>query len=192
MTASNTTQIKKLNTAAWIVSALVLFLVALMRELKIPLPEGVDFGFLPPFHATVNAITALVLLAALYFIKQKNIERHRQMIFLALGLSVVFLLSYVTYHITTPETLYGDADGNGVLSPEELVAVGGTRTLYLVVLLTHIALAAVGFPFILFTFVRGYTMQVEKHRRMARWVYPVWLYVAITGPVCYLMLMPYY
>ncbi|MCB0676639.1 MAG: DUF420 domain-containing protein [Saprospiraceae bacterium] len=192
MTASNTTQIKKLNTAAWIVSALVLFLVALMRELKIPLPEGVDFGFLPPFHATVNAITALVLLAALYFIKQKNIERHRQMIFLALGLSVVFLLSYVTYHITTPETLYGDADGNGVLSPEELAAVGGTRTLYLVVLLTHIALAAVGFPFILFTFVRGYTMQVEKHRRMARWVYPVWLYVAITGPVCYLMLMPYY
>lgn len=192
MTASNTTQIKKLNTAAWIVSALVLFLVALMRELKIPLPEGVDFGFLPPFHATVNAITALVLLAALYFIKQKNIERHRQMIFLALGLSVVFLLSYVTYHITTPETLYGDADGNGVLSPEEQAAVGGTRTLYLVVLLTHIALAAVGFPFILFTFVRGYTMQVEKHRRMARWVYPVWLYVAITGPVCYLMLMPYY
>ena len=78
------------------------------------------------------------------------------------------------------------------MSPEELAAVGGTRTLYLVVLLTHIALAAVGFPFILFTFVRGYTMQVEKHRRMARWVYPVWLYVAITGPVCYLMLMPYY
>ena len=183
---------KRLNTAAWILTGAVLLLVGLMRRVKIPLPENWDFSFLPPFHATVNALTAVVLLAAFYFIKQKNIKAHRRAIYLAIGLSVLFLLSYVAYHFTTPETLYGDLDHDGVLSPEELAAVGSSRTWYLVLLLTHIVLAALIFPFILFTFIRAYTGQYERHRKMARWVFPIWLYVAITGPVAYYMLMPYY
>lgn len=183
---------KRLNTLAWIVSGAVLVLVALMRRVKISLPEGWDFSFLPPFHATVNALTAVVLLIALVFIKQKRIEWHRKAIYVAMGLSVLFLLSYVAYHFTTPETIYGDLNRDGLLDEAELAAVGSARTGYLVLLFSHIILAAVSLPFILFTFIRAYTNQFERHKRMARWVWPVWFYVALTGPVCYYLLMPYY
>ena len=167
---------KKLNIAAWIVSAVVLLLVALMRRIHFELPEGVSLSFLPPFHATVNAITAVVLVVAYYFIRKKQVEAHKKTIYLAIALSVIFLLSYVAYHITTPPTTYQ----------------GEWGIIYYPLLITHIVLAAVIFPFILFTFVRAYTNQFERHRRMAKWVWPIWLYVAVTGPVCYLMLMPYY
>ncbi len=183
---------RRLNAAAWIVTAAVLMLVGLMRRVKIPLPDGWDVSFLPPFHAGVNALTAVVLVAALYFIKQKNIEAHRRSIYVAMGLSVLFLLSYVAYHFTTPETIFGDVDGNGRLDAGELAAVGNSRTMYLVLLLSHIVLAAVSLPLILFTFIRAYTGQFDRHRKMARWVYPLWLYVAVTGPVCYWMLRPFY
>ncbi|KGE89770.1 MAG: DUF420 domain-containing protein [Phaeodactylibacter xiamenensis] len=183
---------KKLNVGAWIVTGAVLILVGVMRQVKIPLPDGVDLGFLAPFHAGVNALTAVTLVIALYFIKQKQVEAHRKTMMVALGLSVLFLLSYVAYHFTTPETIFGDLDGDGSLSAEELAAVGSTRTFYLIILLTHIVLAAVSLPFILFTFIRAYTGQFDRHRKMARWVWPIWFYVAVTGPVAYLMLMPYY
>lgn len=189
---ANLSLARKLNVYAWIISGAVLFLVGLMRRVKIDLPAGWDMSFLPPFHASLNALTALVLLAALYFIKQKNIEAHRKAIYLAVGLSVLFLLSYVAYHFTTPETIFGDMDGDGVLSDAERLAVGGQRTAYLILLLTHIVLAALILPFILFTFIRAYTGQFEKHRKMARWVWPLWFYVAITGPIAYYMLAPYY
>lgn len=167
---------KKLNTAAWIISAVVLALVAGMRRIHFQLPEGVSLDFLPPFHATVNAITAVVLLLAFYFIKNKQVEAHKKTIYVAVALSVVFLLSYVLYHTTTSPTSYG----------------GEQRLLYFSLLITHIVLAAVIFPFILFTFVRAYTNQFDKHKKMARWVWPIWLYVAVSGPVCYLMLKPFY
>ncbi len=183
---------KKLNVAAWIITVAVLGLVGLMRRVKITMPEGVDLGFLPPFHATLNALTALVLLVALYFIKQKKVQQHRNAIYVAIVLSVLFLLSYVAYHFTTPETLFGDSNHDGVVSEVEKAAVSGVRPFYLVLLLSHIALAAGIFPFILFTFIRAYTNQIERHRKMARWVFPLWLYVAITGPICYFMLIPYY
>jgi putative membrane protein len=184
--------VKQLNRLAWIVSGTVLFLVILMRRVKLPLPEGWDFSFLPPFHATVNGLTALVLLLAFYFIKNKNVEAHRKTIYVALSLSVLFLLSYVAYHFTTPETLYGDFNKDGILSEEEIVQVGGARTWYLILLFSHIILAAVSLPFILFTFIRAYTGQFEAHKKMARWVFPIWLYVAVTGPICYLLLFPFY
>ena len=192
MESVNLSIARRLNTFAWIFTAIVLLLVGAMRRVKIPLPEGWDVSFLPPFHAGVNALTAVVLLLALYFIKQKNVVAHRRTIYVAMSLSVLFLLSYVAYHFTTPETIYGDVDGNGRLDDGELAAVGSARTAYLVLLLSHIVLAAVSLPLILFTFIRGFTDQVERHRRMARWVFPLWLYVAVTGPVCYWMLRPFY
>ncbi len=190
--APNTALAKKLNLAAWIVTVAVLALVGLMRRVKLEMPAGWDVSFLPSFHAGLNALTAVVLLLALYFIKQKNVAAHRGAIYVAMGLSVLFLLSYVAYHFTTPETLFGDVDGNGQLDAGELAAAGASRTVYLVLLLSHIALAAVSLPLILFTFIRAFTHQYERHRRMARWVYPLWLYVAITGPICYWMLRPFY
>lgn len=188
----NLTLARQLNVGAWIVTVAVLFLVGLMRRVKIPLPDGWDFSFLPPFHATVNAVTAVVLLAALYFIRNKQVEAHRKAIYVAVGLSVLFLLSYVAYHFTTPETLFGDANQDGVVDAAEKAAAGTMRTVYLILLLSHIVLAAVSFPLILFTFIRAYTNQFDRHKRMARWVWPLWFYVAVTGPLCYWMLMPYY
>ncbi len=183
---------KKLNVVAAIITVAVLILVGLMRQVKIPLPEGVDLHFLAPFHAGVNALTAVVLLFSLVFIKQKKIDLHRKANFTALLLSILFILSYVAYHFTTPSTIYGDVDGNGVLSEAERVAAGSGRTWYLVLLLSHIGLAALSLPFILLTFIRAYTNQFERHRKMARWVWPVWFYVALTGPVVYFLLRPYY
>ncbi len=182
----------RLNRAAWVVTGLVLVLVGLMRRVKIPLPEGWDFSFLAPFHATLNALTALVLIYALVQIKRRRIAAHRRAMMTALGLSVLFLVSYVAYHFTMPETIYGDLNHDGILSASERLAVAGSRGWYLALLLSHIVLAALSLPFILFTFIRAYTGQYEKHRRMARWVFPMWLYVAVTGPLCYLLLMPYY
>jgi putative membrane protein len=161
---------------AYVVSVIVLLLVGLMRRVK--LDVGVDFSFLPPIHASLNALTAVILLIALYFIKNKNIAAHRRSIYAAMVCSALFLISYVLYHFTTPETRFG---GTGIL-----------RTVYFVILITHVVLAGLILPFILLTFNRAFTGQYARHKKMARWVFPLWLYVAITGPICYLMLRPYY
>lgn len=167
---------KRLNVVAYVVSAVVLLLVGLMRRVKIQ--TDIDFSFLPPVHASLNALCAVILLFAFYFIKNKQIENHRRAIYAAMVCSALFLISYVLYHFTTPETRYG--------------GVGIMRTVYFFILITHVVLAAAILPFILLTFTRAYTNQFERHKRLARWVFPFWLYVAVSGPICYLMLRPYY
>jgi putative membrane protein len=169
---------KKLGLAAWILSAAVLGLVVLMRSIKIPLPDGWSFAFLPPIHAGINALAAVVLVVSLIFIKLGNVRLHRATMSFAMFLSVLFLLCYVAYHFTTAETRFPPG--------------APLRGLYLILLITHIVSAAVSLPFILFTFIAGWTNRFAAHRRLARWVFPLWLYVAVTGPVCYWMLKPYY
>lgn len=159
-----------------VLSVAVLILVVFMRYVKIDL--GVDFSFLPPYHAIFNSLVAVFLILALIFIKTKNVVMHKRMIFGAMTFSALFLICYVLYHFTTPETKYC---GEGV-----------NRTIYFILLISHITLAGISLPFILITFSKGYYYLVEEHRRMAKWVYPIWLYVAVTGPVCYLMLKPCY
>lgn len=183
---------RQLGIAAWVLTAAVLALVGLMRRVKIPLPEGVDLSFLPPFHAAVNAAAAVVLVIAFIAVMKGRIALHRRMIMVAMGLSVLFLLSYVAYHFTSNEVKFGDLNLDGVVDAAERARVGGTRTFYLLLLASHIILAAVSLPFILFTFIAGWTNRFAAHRRLASWVFPVWLYVAVTGPVCYWMLRPYY
>lgn len=183
---------KKLGIAAWVLTAAVLGLVGLMRQVKIPLPEGVSLSFLPPFHAAVNAAAAVVLIIALIAVMTGRIALHRRMIMAAMALSVLFLLSYVAYHFTSNEVKFGDSNLDGIVDAAERARVGGMRTVYLLLLISHIVLAAVSLPFILFTFIAGWTNRFATHRRLARWVFPLWLYVAITGPVCYWMLRPYY
>ncbi len=169
---------KKLNVLAGVVTVVVLLLVGMMRRDEFKISTHIDFSFLPPFHATLNGLVAVVLLFALYFIKNKNIEAHWKSIYIAMGLSALFLLSYVVYHFTTEETRY--------------CFEGLSRKIYFFFLITHVILAGVMLPFILLTFIRAYTGQIEKHKKMARWVFPFWLYVAVTGPICYLMLRPCY
>lgn len=169
---------KKLGVLAWISSALVLVLVVCMQKIRIPLPDGWSTMGLPPFHAAVNALVAVLLVVSLLCIKLGKVRLHRATMLAAMGFSVVFLLSYVAYHMTNDPTRYG---GEGL-----------ARLVYFLLLISHIILAAVSLPFILFTFIAAWTNRFTAHRRLARWVYPMWLYVTVTGPVCYWMLRPYY
>lgn len=167
---------RKLSVVAWIITVIVLLLVGMMRRVK--LDVGIDFSMLPMVNAILNTCTAVILLCAYYFIRKKQVHLHRRMIYTAMVLSLVFLVCYVLYHFTTQETLY--------------CGEGWMRKVYFALLISHIVLAAVIFPFVLFTFIRGYTGQYARHKKMARWVFPVWLYVAISGPLVYLMLAPCY
>lgn len=167
---------KKLYPVAWVLTVAVLALVAIMREVK--LDVGFELGFLPPIHAILNSLVAALLIVALIMIKQRKIKAHQNAITAAMACSAIFLLCYVAYHFTTPETRFG---GEGTI-----------RIVYFVLLISHIALAAISFPFILFTWIFGFTNQVDRHRKFAKFTFPMWLYVAVTGPICYLLLRPYY
>jgi len=173
---SNPELLNKMDIIAIVVSIAVLALVIMMRSIRIEV--AVDLSILPAFHALLNGTAAIFLIAALVVIKNRNISLHKRLILTALTLSVIFLLSYVVYHITSDPTLY--------------CKEGTIRYIYFFILITHVFLAAVSLPFILFTFNRAWTNNFDKHKRLARWVFPVWLYVAITGPICYLMLQPCY
>lgn len=181
-----------LKITIWVVSAVVLLLVGVMRQYKLPVPDGWDVGFLPAVNATLNALTAVALLLSLYFIRQGKVVAHRNANVTALVFSVLFLLCYVVYHFTTPEVVYGDVDHDGVVSAAESAAVAGQRTLYLVILFSHITLAGILLPFILLTTLRALVGKYTAHRKMARIVWPLWLYVAITGPMVFVMLRQYY
>ncbi|MGJ8645036.1 MAG: DUF420 domain-containing protein [Luteolibacter sp.] len=185
---------KQLKIVTWIITGLVLILVGLMRrpELRIPLPEGVDLTFLPMVYSSINGLVAVVLVAALVAVLNGKISLHKNLMLTAMGLSVVFLLGYVAYHFTNMEILYGDINGDGLLSSEELTEIGSLRSVYLVVLITHIIAAGVSLPLILLAFSAAWSNRFRAHRSLARWVFPIWLYVAVTGPICYLMLRPYY
>ena len=123
---------------------------------------------------------------------KKQALLHQRWIYAAMTCSLLFLLSYVTYHFTTPETIYGDQNGDGEMSAVELQKAGSMRTVYLVILLSHIFLAAISLPFILLTFCYAFTNHFIKHKKLSKKIFPVWLYVAVTGPVIYLLLRPYY
>ena len=183
---------RKLTIGVWVVTAVVFLLVGMMRRVTIDLPEGLSLAFLPPLHAALNSGAAFALIMAVLSIKAGKPARHQRWIYVAMSCSFLFLLSYVTYHFTTAETIFGDRSGDGVLQPGEKEAAGAMRGVYLIVLLSHIALAALSLPFILLTFVYGFTNQFARHRKLARKIFPVWLYVAVTGPVVYLLLRPYY
>lgn len=169
---------KKLDKWAIGVSVFVLIAVVALRFMP-QLGEDVmpfDIHILPAVHAVLNSLVAVTLLAAIWFIKNKNVDMHQRMIYVSMALSALFLVSYVVYHAITEPTKYG----------------GDLGMVYYPLLISHIILAAVILPFILFTFIRGYTRQIAAHKRIAKWTFPLWLYVAVTGPICYLMLLPYY
>ncbi len=168
------------------VRAIVLFsiavplLVTLLIKVSPPVDAAANFNWklLPRFHAMLNGSVFFLLLSSWYFIKNKNIKAHRICNILALCCSAVFLCSYVVYHAMTEPTRY--------------LGTGLIRYFYFFILNTHVILAAVILPIILFTFLRAFNGQVERHRKLARWTMPLWLYVSATGVIVYLMLKPYY
>lgn len=134
--------------------------------------------FLPALNAIMNGICSLLLLLSLYFIKRKQIAIHKKLNIAAFTLSSLFLVSYIIFHSTGIKTTYG--------------ATGAIRYIYYSILITHIILAALVLPLVLMSFQSGLQMQVQKHRKLVRWTYPIWLYVTVTGVIVYLMISPYY
>jgi putative membrane protein len=181
----------KTNLRKWIVAISIIIPIAVAALFGIKI-EGVDFSFLPPIYATINGITALLLLLALFFIKSGKIQLHQKTIQTALGLSVLFLLCYVAYHMTSDSTLYGDSDHNGNLSTKELALIGSTRLAYVILLISHIFLSVAVIPVVLFTYLHAWEGNYQKHKKWARYAFPIWLYVAVTGVIVYLMISPYY
>lgn len=166
----------KYNRLIWVLSILIPIVVIILFSVKLPNVEPLTF--LPPIYAGINAITAFVLVFALFAIRSKKIEFHKRLMQFALALSVIFLVMYVAYHMTSDPTPYG---GEGFL-----------KYVYYFILVTHILMSIVIIPMVLFTYVRGITMDVERHRKIARITFPLWLYVAITGVLVFILISPYY
>ena len=182
----------KAKRLIWVFSIIVFIAVAFLAKFKLDLHLGFNVHVFATFNAVVNSLVAILLLAGLITIKAKKYVLHRNIMLSAILLSLLFLLSYICHHLLAGETIFGDANHDGILSVDEKLAVGSLRTIYYIILITHIPLAAVIMPFILFTAYRSLTGQYEKHKKLARITWPIWFYVAVTGVIVYLMISPYY
>jgi putative membrane protein len=178
-----------------VVTIVVIALVILLNRHLIPGPAVAPAftPYLPMLNAVLNGTCTILLLFSLYQIKQGNITLHKRLNIVTFCLSALFLASYVLFHyLMRNEIVYGDLNGDGQLSEAERASAGSLRTIYLSILTPHIILAAAVLPLILLSFHRGLQMQVEKHRKLVRWAFPIWLYVTASGVVVYLMIRPYY
>jgi len=184
---------KNLNLPITVISIAIPVLVALLFYVPRPhVQAGFNVYMLPLFHAILNSATAVLLLGSLFFIRKGQIKAHKVTNLIAVALSAIFLLSYVTYHFFAKKTMYGDVDHNLVVDAAEKAAVGGTAYIYYFILLTHILLAIVIVPLVLFTLLRGFQSDYVKHKKIARYTWPIWFYVAVTGVIVYIMISPYY
>ena len=171
-----TSQEKKFNKMITLVSILVPLVVAALFGVKIPNTEPLTF--LPPIYATINGLTAFILIIAVVAIKKNKRVLHQRLMNLCIVLSITFLLMYIAYHMTADPTGYGGE--------------GNSRYVYYFVLVTHIVLSIVIIPLVLKTYARAYLKKYTEHRALAKITFPIWLYVAISGVVVYLMISPYY
>lgn len=181
--------------ANWLIgmfSLVVFIVVVVLGKFKLDVELGFDVHIFATINAFVNASIAVVLVAALVAVKKKNYELHKKFMITALVLSILFLLSYIAHHLLAGEAKYGDSNHDGLVDEAEKLAAGAMRMVYLVILITHIILAAIILPFILFTAYRGLTSEFPAHKKLARITWPLWFYVAVTGPVVYFMISPYY
>lgn len=181
--------------ASWLIaifSVVVFTAVIILGKVKLDIGVSFDIHIFAKINAFINATIAVLLVAALVAVKQKKYTLHKRIILLALLLSVAFLVSYIIHKLLAGEAKFGDTDHDGIVSEAEKLAAGGMRMVYFVILITHIFLAAIILPFILFTAYRGLTAEYPKHKKIAKITWPLWFYVAVTGPVVYWMISPYY
>jgi len=172
-TLKSEAQIAKFRKLIVAVSIVIPVAVAALFGIRV---DGVDFSFLPPFYAGINGLTAILLVSALIAIKSKNMALHQRLIQVCLVLSLLFLLCYVAYHMTSDSTPYG----------------GDMKGLYCFILISHIVLSVAVIPLVLFTYLFAWEGKFDKHKKWTRFAFPVWLYVAVTGVIVYLMISPYY
>ncbi len=172
----NISKEKKYNKWIVVLSIAIPLVVAVLFGVRIP--NAKPLTFLPPIYAAINAITALILILAFWAIKNKKTKIHKRLMKSAIVLSGLFLLMYIAYHMTSDSTKFG--------------GVGNIKYVYYVVLITHILLSIVVIPFVLITYVRAITNNIERHKKIAKITFPLWLYVAVSGVVVYIMISPYY
>lgn len=173
--------------------SIIVFIVVVFLEnfrIKIQLPFNIHYFAL--FNAINNSIVAVLLIVALFAVKNKKYELHKSLMLIALVLSLLFLVSYIIHRLFSPETKFGDSNHDGLLSKDEYDAVSNVRLAYFMLLATHIFFAATVLPFVLYTAYRALTSDFEKHKKIAKLTWPVWFYVALTGPIVYYFISPYY
>ncbi|KKL52993.1 hypothetical protein LCGC14_2279860, partial [marine sediment metagenome] len=180
------------NYNLWIIifSVTIPIAVAFLFTVRIPGVERI--GILPPIYAAINALTAVFLITAVIQIKRGNKSTHELLMKFAIGLSTLFLILYVLYHATSDSTKFGDANYDGVVSAAERASIGAFSYVYYFILITHIVLSVGVIPFVLVTYVRAITGKFNLHRKIAQITFPIWLYVAVTGVVVYILISPYY
>ena len=169
------TDTKKYNKWIVVLSIAIPLIVAILFGVKIDAELPV---FLPPIYASINAFTAVLLVVAVWAVKNKKIKLHEKLMKTAIACSILFLAMYVAYHMTSESTKFG---GEGAI-----------KTVYFVILISHIVLSIAVIPFVLITFVRAITNNIELHKKIARITFPLWLYVTINGVIVYIMISPYY
>jgi len=183
---------RKAKQLIWIFSIVVFTAVVMLGNFKLNIQPGFDVHVFAQVNAFINVTIAVLLIAALIAVKNKRYYTHKKLMLAALVLSVIFLLSYIAHHLLAGEAKFGDINHDGILSADESAKVGSLRIIYLVILFSHIFLAAIILPFILFTAYRALIAEFPLHKKMARYTWPLWFYVAVTGPIIYWLISPYY
>lgn len=181
--------------AYWLIgvfSIVVFMAVVALGRFKLNIQLEFDVHIFAKINAYINTVVAILLMAALIAIKKQKYRLHKNLMITAMLLSVLFLVSYIAHHLLAGEAKFGDINHDGFLSAGEKLQAGTTRVVYLLFLATHIVLAAIILPFILFTAYRALTSEWPAHKKLARYTWPLWLYVAATGPVVYYLISPYY
>ncbi len=167
-------------------------IILIMKVLPVPAVLPSFTYKLPLINAYINGTCSLLLLLSLYFIMQKNIVVHKRLNITAFVLSSLFLIFYIIFHYLAPETRFGDLNGDHVVSEAEKITAGNLRYVYYIILISHIILAAIVLPLILFSFNYALQNQIPRHKKIVRWTWPIWFYVTVTGVIVYLMIAPYY
>lgn len=183
---------KKAKTLIFFFSAVVFSAVVILSRVKLNVDLGFDVHVFAKANAIINSCVALLLVVALVAVKKSKFSLHKNLMLAAMFLSILFLVSYICHHLLAGDTRFGDVNHDGIVDDIEKAAVGSTRMIYFIILITHIPLAGIILPFILFSAYRALTGEFDKHKKLVRITWPVWFYVAVTGVVVYIMISPYY
>lgn len=183
---------RKASVLIIIFSIIVFAAVVLLSRVKLELDLGFDIHLFALLNAWINSCVAILLILALIVVKKRKYETHKKLMLTAMVLSILFLLSYISHHLLAGDTRFGDINHDGVVTEAEKAGAGWLRIIYYIILGTHIPLAGLILPFILFTAYRALIGEYPEHKKLARITWPVWFYVAITGVAVYLMISPYY
>jgi len=183
---------KQANWLILVFSFVVFAAVTLLSRIKLNVDLGFNVHFFAQLNAIINSIVTILLLAGLAAVKQGKYLLHKRIMTTALILSVIFLISYICHHLFAGETRFGDINHDGIVSADEKALAGPKRIFYFIILSTHIPLAGIILPFVLYTAYRALIGEWSKHKKLARYTWPIWLYVSATGVLVYLLISPYY